>query len=152
MVGGWQVNSIGVMQTGIPLIIRGASNFQANRPNSSGQSAKLDNPTAQRWINTDVFINPPNFTFGNLGRVLPDARTPGTANWDLSVLKDTTITERFKLQFRAEAFNFLNHVNLAAPNTTFRAGPDGRNSNADFATITSARDARVIQFGLKLLF
>jgi len=48
------------------------------------------------------------------------------------VLKDTTITERFKLQFRASR--------------------DRRNSNDDFATITSARDARVIQFALKLLF
>ena len=45
IVGGWQINTIGIMQTGVPLRIRGASNFQANRPNSTGQSAKLDDPT-----------------------------------------------------------------------------------------------------------
>ena len=95
---------------------------------------------------------PANFTFGNVGRALPDARTPGTVNFDLSLMKNTRITERVNLQFRAEAFNFLNHVNLGAPNTTFTAGPDGRNSNASFGTINSARDARVMQLGMKVIF
>jgi hypothetical protein len=97
-------------------------------------------------------VNPPNFTFGNVGRALPDVRTPGTVNFDLSLLKNTRITERVNLQFRAEAFNFLNHVNLGAPNTTFAAGPDGKNSSASFGTISSARDARVMQLGLKVIF
>jgi hypothetical protein len=152
LVGGWQLNTIGVMQTGIPLVIRGANNFQANRPNSTGESAKLDNPTRERWFNTDVFVNPPPFELGNVGRTLPDVRTPGTVNFDLSMIKDTRITERVNLQFRAEAFNFLNHVNLGAPNTSFSAGPDGRNASASFGTITSARDARIMQLGLKLIF
>jgi hypothetical protein len=152
MVGGWQINSIGVVQTGIPLVIRGANNFQANRPNSTGQGAKLSNPTRDRWFNTDVFVNPPDFELGNVGRTLPDVRTPGTVNFDLSMIKETLLTERFTLQFRAEAFNFLNHVNLGAPNTSFSAGPDGRNANANFATINSARDARVMQLALKLIF
>jgi hypothetical protein len=140
------------MQTGIPLVIRGANNFQANRPNATGQSVKIDNPTAQRWFNTDAFVNPPNFTFGNIGRALPDVRTPGTTNFDLSLIKNTRITERLNLQFRGEAFNFLNHVNLGAPNGNFTAGPDGKNSSASFGTINSARDARVMQLGLKVIF
>ena len=152
IVGGWQVNTIGLMQTGIPLVIRGANNFQANRPSSTGQSAKLDSPSVQRWFNTDVFVNPPNFTFGNVGRALPDVRTPGTVNFDLSLLKNTRLTERINLQFRAEAFNFLNHVNLGAPNTSFTPGPDGKNASANFGTITTARDARVMQLGLKVIF
>jgi hypothetical protein len=152
LASGWQVNTIGVMQTGIPLVIRGANNFQANRPNSTGQSAKLTSPTRERWFNTDVFVNPPDFELGNVGRTLPDVRTPGTVNFDLSMIKDTLLTERFNLQFRAEAFNFLNTVNLGAPNTSFAAGPDGRNANANFATINSARDARVMQLALKLIF
>lgn len=89
---------------------------------------------------------------GNVGRTLPDVRTPGTFNFDLSMIKDTRITERVNLQFRAEAFNFLNTVNLRAPNDTFTAGPDGRNSNANFGTINAARDARIMQLGLKLIF
>src|SRR5262249_57562282 len=42
ILSGWQVNTIGTMQTGLPLIIRGASNFLADRPNSTGKSRKLD--------------------------------------------------------------------------------------------------------------
>lgn len=152
VVGGWQVSSIGQMQTGQPLMIRGASNQMANRPNSTGQSAKIDNPSAQQWFDTTAFVNPPDFTFGNIGRTLPDVRAPGTFNWDLSMIKNTAITERLSLQFRAEAFNFLNSVNLMPPNQSFSPGADGKNRSATFGTITSARDARSIQFGMKLIF
>ena len=152
VIGGWQINTIGVMQTGLPLVIRGASNFRADRPNSTGQSAKLENRTAARWFDTTQFVNPPSFTFGNIGRSLPDARTPGTVNWDLSFIKNTSITERITVQLRAESFNFINHVNLGAPNGTFVPGPDGRNQSGTFGTITSARDARVNQLALKVVF
>src|SRR5204862_7291968 len=117
-----------------------------------GQRAKLDDPTVQRWFNTDVFVNPPNFTFCNVCRALPNARTPGTVHFDLSMMKTTRVTERVNLQFRAEAFNFLNHVNLGAPNTTFSAGTDGKNRSGSFGLITSARDARIGQLGLKVIF
>ncbi|MEK7409085.1 MAG: carboxypeptidase regulatory-like domain-containing protein [Acidobacteriota bacterium] len=150
--GGWQVNTIGMMQTGLPLVVRGASNFLADRPNSTGQSAKLENRTAARWFDTTEFVNPPNFTWGNVPRALPDVRTPGTVNWDLSFLKSARFGERLGLQFRAEAFNFLNHVSLREPNATFVPGTDGRNRSGSFGVITGSRDARVIQFGLKLLF
>ena len=155
LIGGWQINSIGVMQDGLPLIVRGASNFGANRPNSTGQSARLSSPTVDRWFDTGAFVNPPDFTFGNVGRALPDVRGPGTVNFDLSLIKDTYIGERLNIQFRAEAFNFLNHVNLGGRNgvnTRFVPGRDGLNSSATFGTIVSARDARVIQFGLKVIF
>jgi hypothetical protein len=152
LIGGWQVNTIGIMQTGIPVIIRGANNFLASRPNSTGVTANLDNPSAAKWFNTDAFINPPNYTFGNIGRALPDVRGPGTFNWDLSLIKNTKIHERVNLQFRAEAFNFMNNVNLGLPSGGFSAGPNGKNNSGTFGTITSARDARNIQMGLKLLF
>ena len=156
LIGGWQINTIGIMQTGIPLNVTGANNQRATRPDSTGVSAKLDNPTAARWFDTTQFINPAPFTFGNISRTLPDVRAPGTVNWDLSFIKNTRITERTNLQFRAEMFNFLNHVNLgqplATPNLVFSPGPDGRNQSGTFGTITSARDARTIQMALKLSF
>jgi hypothetical protein len=151
-IGGWQVNTIGIMQTGLPVIIGGANNFLATRPNSTGTSAKLSNPTAQRWFDTDQFINPTDYTYGTIGRALPDVRGPGTFNWDLSLIKNTRFMERFNLQFRAEAFNFLNSVNLGLPNGSFSAGANGRNQSGAFGTITSARDARNVQLGLKLIF
>lgn len=154
IVGGWQVNLIGVMQTGIPLTVRGASNFQADRPNSTGVSAKLPRGerTARRWFDTAQFVNPPDFTFGNVGRTIPDVRHPGAVNFDVSLIKDTNIRERVNVQFRAEAFNLPNHVNLGLVNDNFAAGTDGRNASATFGTINSARDARIIQLGLKLIF
>jgi hypothetical protein len=152
LVGGWQINNITTAQTGLPVVLRGANNQRADRPNSTGVSAKLDNPTADRWFDTTQFVNPPTFTLGNVGRTLPDVRNPGTFNMDLSLIKDTQITERTRLQFRAEAFNWLNHVNLGLVNASFSPGPDGRNQSGAFGTITSARDARILQFGLKLIF
>lgn len=152
LIGGWQINSIGVMQTGLPLIVRGASNFLADRPNSTGQSAKLKEPTAELWFDTTQFVNPPPFTYGNVGRTLPDVRTPGTINWDLSLIKNTALSEDVALQFRAEAFNFPNHVDLEAPDSRFVPGADGKNRSATFGKVRGARDARVIQFGLKLVF
>jgi hypothetical protein len=152
LVGGWQINNITTAQSGLPVIVRGANNQRADRPNSTGVSAKLDNPTAQRWFDTTQFVNPPQFTLGNVGRVLPDVRNPGTFNMDLSLIKDTNLTEALRLQFRAEAFNWTNRVNLGLVNGSFSAGPDGRNVNAAMGTINSARDARILQFGLKLIF
>jgi hypothetical protein len=152
IVGGWQINAIGVMQTGIPLTVRGAANFQADRPNSTGASARIDNPARERWFDTSAFLNPPDFTYGNVGRTTPDVRHPGTTNWDLSLIKDTKIGERVIIQFRAEAFNFMNITNLGLVDDTFGAGPDGRNSRATFGTVNSARDARVGQLGLKVIF
>jgi hypothetical protein len=152
LIGGWQLNLIGTLQGGLPLVVRGANNFLANRPSSTGVSAKLDNPTPERWFDTSQFVNPPNFTFGNVGRTLPDVRGPGTVNFDLSLIKDTQLFENLRLQFRAEAFNFLNHTNYGNPNVAFSPGPDGRNTSATFGTITSAREPRIIQFGLRMIF
>jgi hypothetical protein len=153
IVGGWQVNLIGVMQNGIPLTVRGANNNAADRPNSTGVSAELprDQRTAQRWFDTTQFVNPPDFTLGNVSRAI-NVRHPGAVNFDLSLIKDTRITERVNLQFRAESFNLPNHVNLGLVDDTFGAGPDGRNSRAQFGTITSARDARINQLALKVIF
>jgi hypothetical protein len=58
IAGGWQAQAIMTLQKGLPVLITGANNNLATRPNSTGQSAKLSNPTAAEWFNT-VFVNPP---------------------------------------------------------------------------------------------
>ena len=73
-------------------------------------------------------------------------------NIDFSVIKNTRIHERWNVQFRAEAFNVANRVNLLEPNATFVAGANGQNSSSTFGTINSSRDARLVQLGLKILF
>jgi len=154
LIGGWQLDGVYTLQSGTPLAIRGANNFLANRPNSTGTSAKLpvSERSAARWFDTAQFINPPNFTFGNVSRLSPDVRGPGIRNVDFSVIKNTAITELVGLQFRAESFNVGNRRNLLAPNTAFVPGPDGRNQSGTFGTITRSRDARVVQLALKLIF
>jgi hypothetical protein len=152
IVGGWQTQGILTIQSGLPLVITGANNHLANRPNSTGQSAKLSDPTQYEWFNTAAFVNPPDYTYGNAPRTLPDVRGPGTVNLDLSLIKNFNLWERLSLQFRAESFNLANHVNLGMPNTSFVAGPNGQNTSATFGTITSAGSARVNQFGVKVIF
>lgn len=98
-------------------------------------------------MNNAAFAVPARFTFGTVGRTLPDVRNPGLAVWDLSVLKQIPITEKRHLEYRAEFFNIFNHVNFAAlpdANTVF-----GR---AQFGTITDAERARIIQMGLKFVW
>jgi hypothetical protein len=152
IVSGWQFNTVMSFEGGLPLLISGANNFVATRPNSTGVSANLPNPTIQEWFNTSAFVNPPNWTFGNVSLTLPNVRAPAIQNVDFSVSKMTTIRERFKLQIRGETFNGLNHPNFLPPNTTFVPGTNGLNSSSTFGQITSDRGPRVIQVATKLIF
>ena len=151
-IGGWQAQTIVILQKGLPVLISGASNNLATRPNSTGQSALLSNPNQYEWFNTAVFVNPPNYTYGNVGRSLPDVRNPGYFNCDLSLIKNNKIWERLNLQFRVEFFNFDNHTNLGMVNSTFVPGTNGLNSSSTFGTITSAQPSRTIQLGIQLIF
>jgi hypothetical protein len=152
IIGGWQIQGLATIQNGVPVVITGANNNLATRPNSTGQSAKLDNPTPTAWFNTSVFVNPPLYTFGNVGRSLPDVRNPGVFQVDMSLIKNIHIAERFNLQFRAESFNVANHTNYGLVNGGFSPGANGLNISSTFGTITTARDPRSIQLGLKLNF
>ncbi|MCE5310497.1 MAG: carboxypeptidase regulatory-like domain-containing protein [Acidobacteriales bacterium] len=153
VIGGWQANTITTIQTGNPLSVRGANNFALNWPNL------VKNPTLSgedrgvaRWFDTSAFQNPPDFVVGNGPRTLPDTRGPGMINMDLSAFKNFRIKEQSVLEFRAEAFNFLNHVNLNNPGASFSPNRQGVNTNASFGVITSSMKARSIQLGLRLTF
>jgi hypothetical protein len=83
----------------------------------------------------------PNQIYGNSGVGI--LRGPGLINLDFNLAKDIPIKERVSAQFRTEIFNALNHANFGVPGVQIGAG---------FGQIVSASDARIIQFGLKLLF
>ena len=151
--GGWIVNGITSLQSGSPISIASRNNTTgsyggAQRPNSTGIPSKTEGSAKDRmnrWFNNAAFIDAPAYTFGNVGRFLPDNLGPPLQNWDISILKDFRFTERMKLQFRSEFFNALNNVNLANPaGTTF--------GQPNFGQITGAERARIIQFGLKLYY
>lgn len=149
---GWQLNTVTTLQGGLPLAITGANNFIASQPNSTGVSAALPNPSIGEWFNTAAFVNPPSYAIGNVARTLPDVRGPGITQIDLSLIKNTKIKERLALQFRAEAYNVINHANFLEPNTGFVPGANGQNISGTFGVIASARDPRLMQLALKLLF
>ena len=74
---------------------------------------------------------------------------PGLDDYDMALLKSTTITERTKLQFRAEAFNVFNHAQFE--NTT-AMGLVNNTGVGGFGYITMAHDPRIMQVALKFLF
>lgn len=109
----------------------------AGDPNLSG-----DGRTLQKWFDTDAFSAPAPFTYGNAKRGI--IQGPGLSNLDLALLRDFRATERMTIQFRAEAFNVLNHANFLDPGTAF--------GTAGFGVIGSAYDARELQFALKIVY
>ena len=88
-----------------------------------------------------MFAQPASGKFGNLGRNV--VRGPGVNNWDLSLFKSFPLGwESGKLEFRSEFYNAFNHTQWDGVITSF--------GSTGFGSVTSARDARVIQMGLKL--
>ncbi len=153
LIGGWQVNTITTAQTGVPLIVRGANNFALNWPNVVRDPTLYgEDRGVSKWFDTGAFANPPDFVVGNVPRTLPNTRGPGMVQVDLSGFKTFRIAEGKVLEFRAEAFNFLNHVNPNNPGVSFSPNRQGVNTSASFGVITSAMKARNIQLGLRLAF
>jgi hypothetical protein len=107
--------------------------------------------------NSQVVADPGLATYGTFPRNF--LRGPGYVNFDLAFAKTTAITERLKLEFRAEFFNIFNHANFLDPRVinngdgTFAGGASGTNINSGaFGQITGTYDPRIIQFGLRLAF
>lgn len=159
LVGGWQVNFIGQVQSGYPLSITQANNntnaySSGQRPNLVAGQPLLASNALQRalspnaadggYFNAAAFSTAAASTFGTLSRTL-DVRGPGQRNWDIGLTKDTTIVESFKAQFRLEAINAFNTPVFRAPNTTF--------GSSSFGKITAqANFARVVQVSVRLMW
>lgn len=154
LLSGWQTFGIITLQSGRPFTVallsdidnsgtgRSILGFGANdRPNLVGDP-NAGAHTTDRWFNTAAFTFPVRGTFGNAGRNILDG--PSYQNVNFSLLKNTSISERLNLQLRAEFFNLFNHPNLNLPDN-FLGSPT-------FGRISSAREPRHIQFGVKLLF
>ncbi|MBI4909369.1 MAG: TonB-dependent receptor [Acidobacteria bacterium] len=152
VVKGWQLNTINTTQRGDPLEVRGANNFTGiNFPNV------LYDPTLSgeqrgvlQWFDVAAFRNPADWTVGNVARSLPRTRGPGMFTMNLSLFKTFRFSERVRTEFRAEAFNGLNHTNLLNPNASFSPNREGLSTNPNFGRITTASPARRLQFGLRL--
>ena len=152
--GGWQTNGVWTFQTGRPFTVsllsdldrsntgRTSYGFGANDRPLRLRNGAVDNPSVDRWFDTGAFALQPFGTFGNAGRNILDG--PGLAVVNLSIAKNTRLSESVSLQLRLEAFNGFNRANFDLPDSVFGSGTFGR--------ILSAGAPRHMQLGMKLLF
>lgn len=115
-------------------------------------SGRPDGQLISEYFNTSVFAPNPIGTFGNTGKGVLFG--PGYFDTDLSLLKNIPVTERMRLQFRADFFNLFNNVNFGAPDTTVADGPlfGTITSTAPVPTSGGGGAPRILQFALKLMF
>ena len=164
LLSGWEASGIFSAQSGTPFSVRiptdtaGTGSLVANS-NSNGQRPDfVTGPTCNpatggdpaHYIHLECFSFPKAGTLGNLGRNA--LRGPELQNFDFSLFKnDTMFKERLKIQFRAEAFNILNHANFATKLVTVYTG-GGAIVPASAALLSTKTKSRQIQFGLRFVF
>jgi len=146
IIGGWQLNAVIQKQGGAPL---GFGNVIFNG-NLKDVPLSADTRSLDRWFNVNAgFERDSTKQLGSNIRTAPlrysGIRGPDQSRWDISAIKYFPIGERFKMQFRAECFNAMNHPNLNDPNTTV--------TSSAFGTITGVSPTqRSFQLALKLTF
>jgi hypothetical protein len=164
LTGGWQINGIATLLAGFPF----TPQIGANR-SEDGDTRNPDRPSVNpafmgpvvlgsptQWFNPNAFTLPAFGTYGNLGRATLTG--PGLATLDFSLFKTAAISERLRLQFRAELFNLLNHANFGPPNATVFTNGTTTTSTTPAISPTAgliaatATTSRQIQLGLKWIF
>jgi hypothetical protein len=148
-IGGWQVASDYVLQTGNPvtMTVNGANNSFAQSgnwyPNQVGDPRAAPR-NLTKWFNTAAFASPASGTFGTNHR--NNVYGPGQIIFDLSAGKTFNLwAERYKFQLRVDAINALNHANFGNPGTAIGSGGAG--------TITSTTNSgRNLQLGGRFSF
>ncbi|MBI4166540.1 MAG: TonB-dependent receptor, partial [Acidobacteria bacterium] len=161
LLGGWQVSGIVTFQRGFPYQVYGADPFcildtfacLSNRANQVGDPYPSGfKKTPEKMFDTSAFSDAEVGHFGNSGRGI--LRGPGLNNWDLGLAKSFPFGEKLRLQFRVESFNTFNHTQYNFPWKTAADWPfnAAETYSPTYGKAQSARDARIVQFGLKVLF
>jgi hypothetical protein len=161
VAGGWQMNSIVSLMSGRPFSVS-ASGTSLNAPASTQRADQVKEHVevlggvgrGQPYFDPTAFLPVNTPRFGTAG--FNTLRGPGRVNWDFSLFRNFRFTERWQLQFRAEAFNLTNTPKFDNPGanvSNVQYNPDGsiRNLNG-FAEITGASEERQFQLGLRLSF
>jgi outer membrane receptor protein involved in Fe transport len=152
VAGGWQLNGLVSLRSGTPFnLLTGADNALSGtsnqRPNVIGDpnlaGGRSRGSEILAWFNRAAFATPSPGAYGSAGRNALIGPPAATTNVGLFKTFQLPWRESLRLQFRSEFFNLFNSVNLSNPNASVSAG-------AQMGRITSAADARVIQFALKL--
>jgi hypothetical protein len=154
---GWTVSEIATLQSGFPFTPQLGFN-----PSNNGDSRNPVRPSwnpdfhgklilgrANQYFDPAAFVVPVAGTYGNTPR--NSLTGPGLASVDLSVRKNTVVSEKVSVQFRGELFNILNRTNLGTPNAVVYSSATAVSPTAGVITSTSTT-SRQVQFGVKLLF
>jgi hypothetical protein len=164
ILGGWQ--SVGMLsfRTGFPFTVgQGAGDLNVGsgpvRPDRL-QSGELENPTRKLWFDPHAFqrvtcnipSRPELCHYGSSGYNILDG--PGSRNFDFSMMKNFQVTERVRVQFRSEFFNFTNTPHFGDPggisfSSASQITPDG-SRDGEIRSLRSPM--RIVQFGLKMFF
>ncbi len=166
LIGGWQWNGIFNAQSGFPMTPVVGVNQSGNgdtripdvpilNPNFKGNVILgVDGfKNTGRYFDPNAFLLPPTGTFGNVAR--GRFTGPGFWNLDMSLFKRIPLKERLNLQFRAEAFNILNHANFNSPiagNVVFDTSDPSKYAGSAGTITETANRERQIQFALRLEF
>jgi len=151
LLGGWVFSGITRLTTGFPIGMSHGGDWSlcgcsgVDRPNWSGQSIKTFDPRKNandQWFSPDTFSGETLGVPGNAGRAF--FHGPGIINFDMAMHKEFRFTERVGLEYRAEFFNAFNHAQFYNPSGSF--------TSSTFGQVTSARDPRISQMGMKLSF
>jgi hypothetical protein len=158
LLNGWQANIIATLSTGTPFTVYDSadvsqqgsapeiSGFYSSKPNLISNPNQNQPHNATEWISRAPFqqLNPITQAgeFGNEGRNV--VRGPGIEDVDLSLVRNFRVTEKMRLQFRAEMFNLFNHANLGLPENDLESPA--------FGQILQAGPARQLQLAIKLIF
>jgi hypothetical protein len=164
IIGGWQWNNIVTLQTGTPIDVNvnGVNGGQSNRPDVVGSiSVHIDHAKSQGII-TGNFTPPPTVAVGS-GKAYARAGDlgrnavfgPGYHTWDTGMMKDISLTERYKIEFRADVFNLFNTPQFA--NGSFNTDISNGSSSNGIITITGNAQTRFsserqMQFAFRFVF
>jgi hypothetical protein len=162
VAGGWQVNAISTFHSGTPFTVT-ASGTSLNAPGNSQTADQVESSVAMpqqvgsgsSWFDPNAFRPVTAVRFGTAG--LNILRGPGLVNLDVGLFRTFHISERVRLQFRAEAFNSTNtphFSNPAANSSSLVLNGDGTiRSLGGFSSVTSAaNDSRQIRFAMRVFF
>lgn len=131
LINGWQVSGVFTYLSGSPFsplpannrVFTGSGSSIGRTDAVSGACDLYGGQSLNQWFNPACFTLQPAGTYGNAGRNFIIG--PNLWNFDSSLVKDwkvAKLSETFALQFRAEAFNVLNHPNFQNPNNTIFSG------------------------------
>lgn len=155
IIGNWQISGITVFQSGTPLRIVGADTTNLyDFSLSSGRGNRLKHPvlpsdqrTTERYFDTTAFENAPAFTIPTDSLTQPRLRNYGRRNWDVGIMRNQAIGERFNVQLRGDITNFFN-----TPALSLGTGSSVTIGTPQFGRVLTGGSPRNVQLALRLTF